>query len=55
MGNPCIKKKLEKIIEFDPFKFINLNLKYFLHTKKNFDYKFKGTPKSKPLIDKKKF
>ena len=53
-GKPMYKKKLEKIIEFDPFKFINLNLKYFLHTKKNFDYKFKGTPKSKPLIDKKK-
>ena len=35
-GKPMYKKKLEKIIEFDPFKFINLNLKYFLHTKKKF-------------------
>ena len=47
-------KKLEKIIEFDESKFVTLNLEYFLHTKKNFDYKFKGTPKSKPLINKKK-
>ena len=53
-GKPIFKKKLEKIIEFDKSKFIKLNLEYFLHTKKNFDYKFNGTPKSKPLINKKK-
>ena len=46
-GKPIFKKKLEKIIEFDESKFVNLNLEYFLHTKKNFDYKFKGTPKVK--------
>jgi len=53
-GKPIFKKKLEKIIEFDKSKFIKLNLEYFLHTKKNFDYKFNETPKSKPLINKKK-
>ena len=52
-GKPIYKKRLEKIIEFDDLKFIKLNLEYFLHTKKNFDYKFNGTPKSKSLIDKK--
>ena len=53
-GKPVFKKKLEKIIKFNEINFIKLDLEYFLHTKKNFHYKFNGTPKSKPLMNKKK-
>ncbi len=54
-GNPVYQKKLENLINYDEKKFINLNLDYFLHTKKSFNYKFDGVPKNSKLLDKKKF
>ena len=53
-GNPKYQKKLENLIKFDENKFIDLNLDYFLHTKKNFNYTFDGIPKNSKLINKKK-
>tara|TARA_B100000242_G_scaffold290181_1_gene261198 strand:+ start:306 stop:1967 length:1662 start_codon:yes stop_codon:yes gene_type:complete len=54
-GKPTYQNKLESLIKYDEKKFINLNLNYFLHTKKGFNYTFDGVPKNSKLIDKKKF
>ncbi len=54
-GKPKYQKKIEKLISFDENKFIKLNLDFFLHTEKSFNYTFDGIPKNSSLIDKKKF
>tara|TARA_Y100000590_G_scaffold459175_2_gene615609 strand:+ start:433 stop:2106 length:1674 start_codon:yes stop_codon:yes gene_type:complete len=53
-GKPVYEELLDKLIKFDEDHFIVLDLSYFQHTSKDFQYKFDGEPKSTNLIDKKK-
>jgi len=48
-GNPIYKKEISKLFLGD----FDLNLDYFNHDKKNYNYKFEGTPIQETLLNKK--